>query len=118
MCPPGRRSREARRLGRSTAMMMYVVQCGLYYTVWGDWVGWGGIGLVYSPGICMYVPIDEDGLELWSEVVEMLGILQTARSTRTCGLVPREMVVLHTHPNPHTTRSVTGFPVFSEVCFS
>jgi hypothetical protein len=87
---------------------MYVVQRGLYYTVWG------GIGLVYSPGICMYVPIDEDRLEL----VEMLGILQTARSTRTCGLVPREMVVLHTHPNPHAIRSVTGFPVFLEVCFS
>jgi hypothetical protein len=95
MCPPGRRSREARGLGRSTAMMMYVVQRGLYYTVWG------GIGLVYSPGICMYVPIDEDRLEL----VEMLGILQTARSTRTCGLVPREMVGSLTHtPKPtHNT---------------
>jgi hypothetical protein len=74
---------------------------------------WTGVQPRYMY-VGMYVPIYEDRLEL----VEMLGILQTARSTRTCGLVPREMVVLHTHPNPHATRSVTGFLVFSEVCFS
>jgi hypothetical protein len=72
------RAEETRKIG---SIYVHDVCCGTWVVIRMCWtIGWDGIGLEHCllGSWYMYVPIDEDRLEL----VEMLGILETARSNR------------------------------------